>query len=80
MLYIALSFFIATSLLIGIFEIIGWERSWILIMLPMLGSIALLAASILLIMETRHAINSVNEEMDFRIKSAVDFIQKGNNI
>jgi hypothetical protein len=80
MLYIALSFFIGTSLLIGISEIIGWERSWILIMLPMLGSIALLAASILLIMETRHAMNSVNEEMDFRINSAVDFIQKGTNI
>jgi hypothetical protein len=80
MLYIALSFFIATSLLIGIFEVMSWGKSWILILLPMLGSIALLAASILLIMETRHAIISVNEEMDYRIKSAVDFIQEGNNI
>jgi hypothetical protein len=65
MLYIALLFFIASSLLIGIFEIMGWVRHWILIAIPMTGAVALFSASILLIMETRLALSSVDEEMKF---------------
>jgi hypothetical protein len=65
MLYIALLFFITSSLLIGIFEIMDWVRSWILITIPIIGSIALFSASILLIMETRLALQSVENEMKY---------------
>lgn len=67
MLYIALMLFIASSLLIGIFEIMDWYRHWILIVIPMTGAIALFTASILLIMETRLALRSVDEEMKFAL-------------
>jgi uncharacterized membrane protein YqjE len=70
MLYTALGFFILTSLIIGLFEIISRMRSWLLVILPMLGAIALLWASILLIMETRLALKSVDDEMYFRLKSS----------
>jgi hypothetical protein len=69
MLYTALGFFISTSLVIGIFEIMGWMNSWLLVMLPMVGAITLLWASILLIMETRLALKAVDDEMNFRLKS-----------
>lgn len=65
MLYIALMFFITSSLLIGIFEIMDWIRHWILITLPMVGAIALFSASILLIMETRLALQAVDNEMKY---------------
>jgi hypothetical protein len=75
MLYVSLSFFIATSLLIGIFEIMGWKQLWILLFFPMLGAIALLAASILLIIETRFALGSVDEEMKFNLREGIKFIR-----
>ncbi len=67
MLYIALMLFIASSLLIGIFELMDWVRHWILIAIPMTGAIALFSASILLIMETRLALRSVDEEMKYSL-------------
>ena|SRR5690554_2065427 len=66
-LYIALMLFIASSLLIGIFELMGWTRHWILIAIPMTGAIALFSASILLILETRLALRSVEEEMKYTL-------------
>jgi hypothetical protein len=80
LLYVAISFFIATSLLIGVFDILTWERSWVLIGLTMIGSIALLAASVILIMETRLALVDVDNEMKFIKISAVRFNQEGSNI
>jgi hypothetical protein len=65
MLYIALLFFITSSLLIGIFEIMDWVRHWILIIVPIIGAIALFSSSILLIMETRLALQSVENEMKY---------------
>jgi hypothetical protein len=73
LLYVALGFFIATSLLIGIFELVLWIRSWIIVVLPMVGALALLFASILLIAETRLALSAVDQEMDFRMSSHIDF-------
>jgi hypothetical protein len=67
MLYIALMFFITSSLLIGVFEIMDWVRHWILIAVPMAGAVALFSASILLILETRLAITSVEQEMKFAL-------------
>jgi hypothetical protein len=65
MLYIALLFFVSTSLLTGIFEIMDWVRHWVLITVPIIGAIALFSASILLIMETRLALLSVENEMKY---------------
>ena len=80
LVYIATSLFIATSLLIGVFEILNWEKVWIVIGLPMLGSVALFAGSIILIIETRLALKDVDSEMNFRRSTSVEFRQKGVNI
>ena len=66
-LYVALMLFIASSLLIGIFELMNWSRTWVLVAVPMTGAIALFSASILLIVETRLALRSVDEEMKYSI-------------
>jgi hypothetical protein len=65
MLYIALSLFITTSLLIGIFDILDLDFPWIAIGIALLGALALLAASIILIIESRIALSAVNSEMDY---------------
>lgn len=67
LLYISLFFFIATSLLIGIFEILNWIRSWILISFSIIGILMLLCASFFLVMETRLALGAVHDEMKFRL-------------
>lgn len=67
LLYIALMLFIASSLLIGIFELMDWSRNWVLVAVPMTGAIALFSASILLIVETRLALRSVDEEMKYSL-------------
>lgn len=66
-LYIALMLFIASSLLIGIFELMAWERHWILIAIPMVGTLALFTASVLLILETRLALRTVGDEMKYAL-------------
>lgn len=66
-LYIALMLFIASSLLIGIFELMEWTRHWILIAIPMAGTLALFTASVMLIMETRLALGTVGDEMRYAL-------------
>jgi hypothetical protein len=66
LLYLAMSMFIAASLIIGLFEIFDLTQSLITLALAMTGAVLLLAASIVLIFETRLGISSVNEEMRFR--------------
>jgi hypothetical protein len=65
MLYTAQIFFISTSFLIAIFGILEWTRHWPIIFVPIAGAVSLLAASVLLIMESRVAQKSVDEEMKF---------------
>jgi hypothetical protein len=72
-LYVALGFFISTSLAIGFFEIIDRHSTWLLIVLPIIGALALLTASFILIMETRIALNAVNDEMNYRLKSLSEY-------
>lgn len=69
LLYIAMSLFIATSLLIGIFEIMNWAQPLFTIILAMVGAVLLLAASVTLIMETRLALAAVKDEMEFFISN-----------
>lgn len=66
LLYIAICLFIASSILIGLFEIMQWMRSWIIILVTMAGALALFAASILLILESRLALAAVDDEMNYR--------------
>jgi hypothetical protein len=66
LLYLAISMFIAASLMIGLFEILDLTQSLMTLALAMTGAALLLAASIVLIFETRLGISSVNEEMRFR--------------
>jgi hypothetical protein len=73
LLYIALFLFIATSALIGIFEILDWAGTFMLIVLPMLGVLVLLAASIILILESWLALKSVDEEMKFNLTAHNEF-------
>lgn len=76
-LYIALMLFIASSLMIGIFEIMSWVRHWILIAVPMAGTIALFTASILLIMETRLALRTVGEEIRYTLLLDHELFKQG---
>jgi hypothetical protein len=80
LLYIALFFFIATSLFIGLLEILNWNQSLISIILALAGAVAFLSASIFLIMETRLALTAVKSEMSFRLfaHSAFNQEMKGN--
>jgi hypothetical protein len=68
-LYIALGFFISTSLVIGLYEIINRDNIWLLVVLPLLGALALLTSSIILILETRLALKAVDDEMGFRLQT-----------
>lgn len=63
--YLALSTFVATSVAIGIVAVSGQHYAWLPIGLGLLGSGLLLYTSILLIRESRIALESVNAEMDF---------------
>ncbi len=72
LLYIAICLFIASSILIGLFEIMQWMRSWIIILVTMAGALALLAASILLILESRLALAAVDDEMNYRMACEED--------
>ncbi|WMJ72309.1 DUF2721 domain-containing protein [Cytophagaceae bacterium ABcell3] len=62
-LYLAISIFILTSFLIGIFEITNAEFAYFPLMSGMLGAMLLFLASMLLILESRIALKSVNQEM-----------------
>ncbi len=68
LLYASLSFFIATSLLIGIFELLEWDEPWSVAISSFIGVVVLFSASITLIMEARLSHVSINQEMHHVIK------------
>lgn len=61
-LHLTLSFFIASILSIGIFELIDSSAAWIIALLSVLGATILLYTSIILIKESRLAHSDVAEE------------------
>ncbi|MBL7698105.1 MAG: DUF2721 domain-containing protein [Chitinophagaceae bacterium] len=67
-LYITLSIFVATSISIGVIDIYRKGSAWIPVILGILGAMLMLYASILLIKESRIALNAVNKEMDTAIR------------
>jgi hypothetical protein len=64
-LYLAVSAFVATSVSIGIVAVTDWQYAWLPIGLGLLGVGLLFASSVLLIAESRIALASVDDEMDF---------------
>lgn len=63
-LYLSLGVFIATSLSLGILDVINSRRTWLPVLLSMLGALMLFYTSVLLITESRIARQAINREMD----------------
>lgn len=63
-LYLSLGIFIATSLSLGILDVINSRRTWLPILLSMIGAVMLFYVSVLLIRESRLARQAINKEMD----------------
>jgi len=72
-LYGALTFFVGTSVAIGLVAITGSQFTVIPIALGLVGAGLLLYAAFLLIKESRFALAAVNEEMDFMWKRGKEF-------
>jgi hypothetical protein len=62
-LYIAISLFVATSILLGILSVLNWSYDWVPTLIALVGSCSLLYGSVLLISEARHAIASTLQEL-----------------
>lgn len=63
-LYLSLGVFIATSLSLGILDVINSRRTWLPVLLSMVGAMMLFYTSVLLITESRIARQAINREMD----------------
>jgi len=64
-LYIGISFFIATSVSIGLLSLLHLELGWISLVLGFIGAGLLFSASVYLIIESRLAMTTTYEEMDY---------------
>jgi hypothetical protein len=64
-LYSALAVFIATSVAIGVVTALGVPYAWVALLLGFVGAGLLFWASVLLILESRIALASVYDEMEF---------------
>ncbi len=63
-LYISLGMFIATSISLGILNVINSRHTWFPVALSMLGALMLLYTSVLLITESSLARRALNRELD----------------
>ena len=70
-LYIAISLFVATSILLAMLSVLNWTYDWLPTVTALIGSCSLLYGSILLISEARHAIASTLQELN-EIKSSFE--------
>lgn len=64
-LYTALAVFIATSVAIGVVAVAGAPYAWVALLLGFIGAGLLFWSSVLLILESRIALASVYDEMEF---------------
>lgn len=64
-LYVGISFFIATSVSIGIVALLHVDVGWIPLVLGFFGAALLFTASVYLIFETRLALATTHTEMDY---------------
>ncbi len=67
-LYLALCTFVAVILVIGLFEVMGLRFAWLLLLLGFTGVSLLFYGCLLLMSESRMALQSVNKEMDHALK------------
>ena len=70
-LYISITLFVVTSILLGILSVLNWSHDWIPTITALVGSCSLLYGSVLLISEARHAIASTLQELN-EIKSSFE--------
>jgi len=64
-LYLGISFFIATSVSIGVVSLLSIDVGWIPMVLGFVGAFLLFSASVYLIFESRLALATTFEEMDY---------------
>lgn len=64
-LYFGISFFIATSVAIGVVSLLHVDIGWIPMVLGFVGAFLLFSASVYLIFESRLALTTTFEEMDY---------------
>jgi hypothetical protein len=64
-LYVALALFVATSVAIGVVAAFGAPYAWVAAALGLAGACLLFWASLLLILESRVALTTVYDEMEF---------------
>lgn len=64
-LYITLSVFVATMVVLGLLSALQQSIFWLPVGLGLIGALLLLYASLLLLQETRLAVRAVNAEMAF---------------
>jgi hypothetical protein len=64
-LYIGISFFIATSVSIGVVSLLHVDIGWVPLVLGFFGAGLLFSASVYLIFESRMALTTTFEEMDY---------------
>lgn len=64
-LYLAVAAFVMTSIVIGILSLTKYNVGWISLIVGFIGAMLLLAASVMLIMESRLAVYSTRLETEF---------------
>jgi hypothetical protein len=64
-LYLDISFFIGTSVAIGVVSLLNVDTGWIPLLLGFIGAGLLFSASVYLIIESRLAMATTYEEMDY---------------
>lgn len=64
-LYVGISFFIATSVAIGVVSLLDIDFGWVPLLLGFIGAGLLFSASVFLIFESRLALATTSEEMDY---------------
>ena len=72
-LYVALGFFVGTSVTIGLVAVTSSSFTLVPVVLGLCGAGLLLYAAFLLIKESRFALAAVNEEMDFMWKRGKEY-------
>ena len=68
-LYIGISFFIATSVSVGVVALLHVDVGWVPLVLGFIGAGLLFSASVFLIIESRLALATTFEEMDYIAKN-----------
>jgi hypothetical protein len=74
LLYLTLAMFVATSIAIGAVQLVNTNYNWLPLVLAMIGALLFLFTCALLISETRIALATVRQEMDFALKLGAEFV------